>query len=246
MLSYLLIILFSFSKDVTRIENGNVVSPSESLSRAVVHLKFSNGSSCSGAFLTSRVILTAGHCTHRKTPEGTEVVIVDKNGKKYSQLASRVITHPDYKLTNSMWGTIVSHDAGLVTLAKAFPITVPTFRIGNVTSFATPRTVTIVGYGYNRPKAGSGTLRKGTMTAVVAPIDSYDGEDGLLMKPNNQQWLCGGDSGGPVIDGTSSSRTLVGINSMSSGCKNYSEAQSIAEIAWDMKPWIKQYAPDIK
>jgi hypothetical protein len=83
------------------------------------------------------------------------------------------------------------------------------------------------------------------MLATVENVELFYNRNGISMVPEVDQALCGGDSGGPVMKIVSSKRYIIGVNSLSNGCKNASEITSKAEIAYSQLSWIRQYVSGI-
>lgn len=229
---------FFTNANADRVENGIHVPAHDDLSRSVAQLKLTGGGTCTGAFLTQTVLLTAGHCTDDAMVSSTSVKIRNETGQWVSRGVSRIITHPKYQLGSDENGVLVSHDAGLLVLKEPFPFEIIPMKIGGTSEFTQATDVVIIGYGKSNQYSGSGQLRRGLMSAIVEKIDHYYGEDGLMMVPKNKQALCPGDSGGPVIKGDG---TLIGINSLSSACQGGEDPVSIAELALPLKAWIQQY-----
>lgn len=65
------------------------------------------------------------------------------------------------------------------------------------------------------------------------------------MEPVSNQVACPGDSGGAVLKGSLSSLSLIGVNSLSNGCKGAFGAYSISEVLPHHRTWIRGYIPGI-
>lgn len=233
---------FIFSQDTNKVENGDTVAASSALQRSVALLRLSSGSLCSASFLTPKVLVTAAHCTYKNTAAQSQVRVRDSNGKWYASPIARFITHPQFSLKKVNSSTFVKNDIALVVINTTFPFPVRPLKIGSTGNMSSiPRSVTVAGYGKYSPAGGSGTLRTGEMTGVVDTLNQFEGRQGILMVPNSDQVVCPGDSGGPVINGSSSSTTIIGVHSLSNGCKNSSSASSLSEIIYNYRAWIQQY-----
>lgn len=246
-LIFILSHIFVSAQSLERVENGNSVSVSHSVSRSVAMMRLSNGSLCSASFLTKTMLVTAAHCTSRKSPSDVTMYIVDSSGKTHSSPVKRVINHPDYFLQRTNNGTMVRNDIALVELAREFPLAVRPLAIGSVSDMKTQeRTVTVVGYGINSQwGGGAGALRSGTMVGIVEPIYYFFNREGLYMEPATNQAACPGDSGGAVLKGSLSSNQLIGVNSLSSGCKGVFNPASYSEVVSHHRSWIRRYIPGI-
>ncbi len=228
-----------------KVENGSVVSAQSGLSRSVALMKFSNGSTCSASFLTTKMLITAAHCTRGASASSVTMKIRDSKGAWHSMAVSKLISHPQFVQTESAVGTRVKYDIGLIQLKKEFPIAVRPVSIGSVGNMVTEKDVTVAGYGWNSPQGGSGVLRSGTMKGIVQSHYNFYNREGIYMVPKSNQAVCPGDSGGAVLKGTSSSTVLIGVNSLSSACQGDDSSFSISEIVPDHIGWIKKHVSGI-
>lgn len=242
-LSLILIPLFSHAD--LRVENGDDVMAKDNLSRSVARLSLSKGATCSATFLTKKILLTAGHCTSATHASTTVVKVRDASGKWHSAKVAQVYTHPDFFVDDSLPGTRVKHDIGVVELSEEFPFAVRPLKIGSIAKMTKTEAVTIVGYGMSAETGGSGTLRQGTMDGTIKALNAFFGRKGIYLENTHGQLGCPGDSGGAVLRGDSSSSIIIGVNSLSSGCKGYDQANSMSEIADHHKDWIQSVAPDV-
>lgn len=238
------IILFVFTalgQSGERVENGAVVSAQNALSRSIALMKFSNGGTCSAAFLTKTALVTAAHCTRGATPSSVTMRIRDSKGTWHSVGVSKLISHPQFNQSESAVGTRVRYDIGLILLKKEFPIAVRPVKIGAVGDMVTEKDVTVAGYGWNAPQSGSGILRTGKMKGIVQTHYNFYNREGIYMVPKTNQAVCPGDSGGAVLKGSSSSTVLIGVNSLSNACQGADSNFSISEIVSDHTAWIKKH-----
>lgn len=230
-----------------RIQNGWQIPAENSLARSIA--QFSTGfGTCTATFISKYFLLTAAHCTYRGNANSARILVRDPNGVVYSAPVKRLITHPQFsmqKTPNS--GTYVKNDIALVEISGSFPFSITPITIGNTKEYMDEENqARIYGYGkLNSTGAGVGTLRWGFMTAIVEPIMLFYGETGISMAPEVNQALCEGDSGGPVMKYVNSRRYLIGVNSLSNGCKNASQVTSKAVIASKYLSWIRQYVSGI-
>jgi hypothetical protein len=225
-----------------QIENGDAVPASHALNRSVARFKTGNGGTCSATFLTPTLLLTAGHCT---TGGGQKVEVRDPNGRWYSARVQETITHPEYRIQNTKTGTRVWNDIGLVRLKNALAIAVRPLKIRSAAGYKeAPKTVTVVGYGLDKKGGKSGTLRIGQMQASVEMLINFFNREGLYLTPTTDQVLCPGDSGGAVLGGDEKSKSIIGVNSLSTGCQG-GAGRSMSEIAYAQKAWIQQMDPSV-
>ncbi len=231
-----------------RIQNGWQIPANNSLSRSIALLKTSTGS-CTATFISKNFLLTASHCTYRSQASSSKVQVRDTNGTWYSASVKRLITHPQFVLQKTeSSGTFVKNDIALIEISGSFPFAITPIAIGNTNEYLNQEAqVRIYGYGKYSNLGGSGTLRWGYMQALVEPLVLFYGDKGLSMVPEDDQALCPGDSGGPVMKISNSRRYLIGVNSLSNGCKNVaiSATTSKAVIARNYLSWIRQYVSGI-
>lgn len=244
--SFFFLSVLGFSQYAERVENGISIPASNSLSRTIALLETGRGR-CTASFIHRRFLITAAHCTYKASASNTEVLIRDANNNWYAVGAKRLITHPGFEMKKTASGTMVKNDIALVEILSEFPLTINLLPFGSISDLVDQeQIVNIYGYGKSSPSSGSGVLKYGKMRAMAIPVHLFHGRVGLSMVPTDaDQALCGGDSGGPVIKVVSSRRYLIGINSLSNGCKNAPITTSKAEILRDQMPWIRKYVPGI-
>jgi hypothetical protein len=178
---------------------------------------------CSGTLIAPTVFLTAAHCT-AFIGERPAYVSFDQQFTASSPLVSgTAVLNPDF-------GTSFpnTHDIAVVLLDE--PVTHVGFadlpRAGLLDSLVSKkgkqnRSLTIVGYGSEGLVKGAGKpthsfpLVRNMATAMLVNLTSANtGGFNLQLSSNpgrGQGGICFGDSGGPVLHGTSD--TIVGINS---------------------------------
>jgi V8-like Glu-specific endopeptidase len=242
----------SFAVDFTnhtiesRVEHGDLVAVDDPLHQSVVMMVFGSNL-CSASFLSAKVLVTAGHCTSEAKVGETKIYVRDETGKLYYTAVTKITTHPNYKLQQTLQGTYVQNDVGVVEIDGNFPFPIRPMKIGSIEYLrAAEANVTVAGYGLNSNTGGAQTLRTGTMRATVLNIPNFYDRDGVYMVPLVNQIVCPGDSGGAVLKGTTSSTTLLAVNSLSNGCKGAgSSGNSSSEILSQHKAWIQTVAPSI-
>jgi trypsin len=235
-----------FAQDAKRVENGTAVSASNALSRSMALMQFSDGGSCSASFITKKFLVTAAHCTYKSSASKTQMRLKDSKGKWHIANVFRLITHPQFSLSQTSSGTRVKNDIALIELSQEFPFAVRPLKVASISDmYNKNNSVTVVGYGWNAQYAGGGILRTGKMTAVVEKISNFYDREGLMMVPKTTQAVCPGDSGGAVLKGSGSSTLLIGVNSLSSACQGDSDSASMSEIVFNYRTWIKKYVPSI-
>lgn len=128
---------------------------------AVGRLNIGWGGMCTGALISPRIVLTAGHCAYNSRTGGliepSQIVFHAgyRNGRATaSRPVSRVVVHPSYKFQGPEGTFDVSHDLALFELASDI-------QLSNVAPFSTgsrPRKgqqVGVVSYAHDRDQSPS-------------------------------------------------------------------------------------------
>jgi hypothetical protein len=175
---------------------------------------------CTGTLISPTVVLTAGHCTFgtasaefwvsETAPSTAEVLSGDyKHG-----VTGSTYPYPGYDDFATFPNT---GDVGIVVLDK--PIRLSTYgslpTAGLVDTLYKHELFTIVGYGVQdvRPVELQKVQRLRATVKLISLQSGYSAGFNLQLSSNNGQphqgGLCFGDSGGPVLYGT----TIVAVNS---------------------------------
>ncbi|MCB9665018.1 MAG: trypsin-like serine protease [Alphaproteobacteria bacterium] len=170
---------------------------------------FSRGSrqayqaTCSASLITTRMLLTAAHCTAEYERQGIPLEGVLEYGAAFFGLDvnsgevdavgfADIINHPKYGGQNNP-----ENDIGVIILDEDVDVKPTWFQVGEITEKqAVGKTVTSVGYGsdsyYNGP--GSGVKRR--VQLVIDQVDEQFLRTFAATNPT-QGNVCSGDSGGP-------------------------------------------------
>lgn len=170
---------------------------------------------CTGTLIAPRVVVTAAHCFDRPIPFavafGPSVDMATE-----TRMVSDVQLHPAY---DSATG---DNDIAVLVLdrqASAAPVAYATTPLA---TDAVGRTVRIVGFGAD-DQAVTGQKLEGTSTITEVSSTSFRTGPAPSMS-------CGGDSGGPVLDGA----LLVGLTASGDvGCEQYAVNTDIGAYAAD-------------
>jgi Trypsin len=157
--------------------------------------------------------------------------IPDRNAQRYTDRVAYLNTHPAwvrgkaYPHPEFAGGPFVLHDVGVVVLDKS--INLPTYGalppLGYLDQFFASRRndqrFTVVGYGLtqSRPTGTEGGDTREKATSMLINLNALGAPAGyfVVLSNNNgkshQGGTCFGDSGGPVLAG--STNVIVGVNS---------------------------------
>ena len=188
--------------------------------RAVVALTSNEGKVfCTGTLISSRIVLTAGHCAYSSTPyyayfgQSTpftpgDLVRVQKR-----------IAHPDFDPDDFRHA-----DIGLILLKSRAPAEPRTWNTTPIDESFVGRDVRIVGFGFQQP-AGELNRRIGDKMAVQLPILQ-------LVDPKEYEYMlgtCNGDSGGPhFYTFSDGAERVIGVTSYGrDGCTGTSGAHRV-------------------
>lgn len=200
---------------------------------------------CSGTFVTVDDILTSAHCLVNPIQDFGERVVgfaVRVGGRNGEVIAlSRAMIHPSY---NGETGS--RFDVAMITLR-----TVPSPRIGPVPILLSRLTapgdrMSVFGYG-NDNLGEVGTLKSGEVT-----IQDIIRGNLIVTLEDSDASLCGGDSGGPVVQIVDGITGLVGVNSFTASeggvqcpitpslISGFVDIQNLSVLEF-----IANYAPDV-
>ncbi len=183
----------------------------------MVKVKSALGFFCTGMVISNDTILTAAHCVCTTNYVGGSVchpevtVVYPPNvaapSKGVVSRAGLATYHPYYQ--GSLTEQQIEHDLAVIKLEGVGPAHASSFVVANDYPAVGSR-VMVAGYGHTGEDCDG---PYGSPNYDFAPVGSYqDGHDILVF---NDEVLCGGDSGGPVLkdDGTLSPRRLFAVNS---------------------------------
>ena len=157
---------------------------------------------CSGALVSGRVVLTAGHCAEPYARGRIEVwtgaALGDPNLTR--RAVSDIRVHPHYTEASS------DFDAAVLLLASPLPAVPWPVLATPMDASWVGRSVRVLGFG--EPQAGAGTGERRAGDAVITEVAGHT----FTMAPD-PALTCHGDSGGPVLADIDGTPHLVGITS---------------------------------
>jgi len=197
---------------------GGVTSRAVDGARAsTLRIETSRGELCSGAAISSELVLTAAHCL--MTGGAVRVISLDKRFRNRTHAVAAVLPHPTF-VPGTTPRTQPGADLALLRLATPLPADIQPLTLGS--GLWQGETVTMAGFGLasENNKKTARTLREVTLvnagnytTANTVKVAVDTENRGEILGAG----ACRGDSGGPVLRGPPGSRDLVGIVSWSSG-----------------------------
>jgi len=184
---------------------------------STLRVETSRGELCSGAAISSELVLTAAHCL--MTGGSVRVVSLDRRFRNRTHAVAAVLPHPSF-VPGTTPRTQPGADLALLRLAAPLPSDIQPLSLGS--GLWQGETVTMAGFGLasESNKKTARILREVTLvnagnytTANTVKVAVDTENRGEVLGAG----ACRGDSGGPVLRGPSGSRDLVGIVSWSSG-----------------------------
>jgi secreted trypsin-like serine protease len=183
--------------------------PGGPLNSAAVMVLHDRGGICTGIVVAPDVVLTAAHCL----PAGAKFrVHYREQGEAVMLEPQAIVRHPQFR-ANAVQERTRSIDLALLRLAAPLPARFSVAALANAGTDGAGSAVTVAGFGLGREGDGTstGTWRSARLT-VVEPY----GPSRILLwaRGGAGTGACGGDSGGPMLDG---SQTVVAITTWSTG-----------------------------
>ncbi|XP_017753993.1 PREDICTED: chymotrypsin-2-like [Eufriesea mexicana] len=218
-----------YELDADRIVGGQYAATNQFPFMAVVHRLMGNGiiSQCGGTIISSRWVLTAGHCVGSDSAQFLVVFgIRNKAGIGYNyyqgpgvaMLTDQAVLHPGYRTT--------VNDIALLYMPKNIPfgrnirpIQLPGYKY--ISETFNDRRSMVIGWGKDSPD-GFGT--KWLKYAILPIISNYECSSYWAVTKKHvctsaayDQDACQGDSGGPLIIKKNGIPLQIGIVSYGDG-----------------------------
>ncbi len=191
-------------------------TPNDTSFPATIHLRFDNGTSCTGNFIRDDLLITTAHCVLN-----AKSAVLQGGGLTQPVQATEFESHPDFKIGSDrvVAAENVWKDVGFIHVPRrtASAAMIATF---SATSARVGDTLTLVGYGENKaPGAGDSKMDniKRTGTNKVAEVRTQNNSMFIIRANPNERSATNplslpapGDSGGAVYNARGE---IVGIAS---------------------------------
>lgn len=174
---------------------------------AVVALTYAGQQLCSGTLVSTRTVLTAGHCLRSTglSPLELEVYFggtVGGDGQSIACVAGSA--HPRWYVDRS---GVPFYDVAYLTLASDAPVAPVAWQSTELPNIV-GQSVRMVGYGVTDAERQTGNGKRRTVNETITSQDSD-----FLYYGNGRTGTCQGDSGGPAFLVQDGVPTLVAVTS---------------------------------
>ena len=199
---------------------GNAPPADASLSRHLVLIVSSRGSSCTGVAVARDLILTVAHCAAPDTQY--KFVTFDTAGNAKLNDIATVQRHPQFDL-QAFTNHRATADVALMKTALPLPANFAVARTGAPQNLAVGQKFVVAGYGLAIPGDGrSGGKARQAMLTVTGQPGSLQIR---LVDPSTNNAApglggCTGDSGAPTFDMIGGAPVVIGLVSWTTAARN--------------------------
>ncbi len=191
---------------------------------------------CTANIITTRLLLTAAHCTDFIPPSviaagGRAFVGPDIWNTDYELRLVEQYVHPDYEPLDNSIGSVGAYDISLILLAEDSPLRPMWLRQEALSTDLISTPMLSIGFGLDE-RDQSGVKRSATL--LLSDIDDQFLLSSSSTNPDRST-ICSGDSGGPQIAEVNGQWEQWGIHSWGdSNCRSLSGSQRV-DVGMD---WI--------
>jgi secreted trypsin-like serine protease len=231
-------------RSMTNIVNGSDLEPQDADSKKSVLIyiqKVKSHTTCTGALIGRRMILTAAHCLKDIPPQTVKVLFLKSDScnpqkPQYQKInVEKIIIHDQYNKNGNY-----NNDLALMKLERAAPGDFPTASLYDGESPLSADDLLMVGYGDSTESSDEENQLRKTKKSFSRDV-VLENKEIVFDQSNATGGACHGDSGGPVYGVVGGQYKIVGIISRARGPKETACHQSsLASFMPFYREWIEK------